>query len=227
MHAGPGGAWTLVVPVKRFIHAKSRLAPFAGSFRAPLARAMALDSVAAMVGCAQVGEVVVVTDDHEARRALTTAGVVVVPDEPDSGLNAALRHGATFARHRRNGPVAAISADLPALDPTELGLVLAAAEAHPVSFVADVAGTGTTAYCTNGRATFAPLFGVGSADRHRQAGATPLPMPGVRSVRQDVDTEEDLDAARRLGVGPHTRSVLAQLGSGAGPDAGPRITIRS
>ena len=57
-----------------------------------------------------------------------------------------------------------------------------------------------------------PHFGDHSAYRHEQSGAAPVRVD-VPTLRQDVDTETDLVAARRLGVGTHTSSVLAPAGS--------------
>ena len=51
-----------------------------------------------------------------------------------------------------------------------------------------------------------PHFGDHSAYRHEQSGATPGRVD-VPTLRQDVDTEADLAAARQLGVGAHTTSA--------------------
>jgi 2-phospho-L-lactate guanylyltransferase len=56
-----------------------------------------------------------------------------------------------------------------------------------------------------------PEFGVDSRSRHRASGATEIRLAGVDSVRQDVDTGDDLRAALALGVGPHTAAVSAGL----------------
>ena len=60
-------------------------------------------------------------------------------------------------------------------------------------------------------ARWSPLFGTRSAQRHRASGAVELrgAWPGLR---RDVDTEDDLCAALALGVGPHTRALLAPAG---------------
>jgi 2-phospho-L-lactate guanylyltransferase (CobY/MobA/RfbA family) len=39
-----------------------------------------------------------------------------------------------------------------------------------------------------------------------------IDVPGLDSVRCDVDTSEDLAAAVRLGVGPHTTEALRHAG---------------
>ena len=73
-------------------------------------------------------------------------GALVVPDEPDAGLNPALAYGARRAAELDPAAgVALLSADLPALRAGELTAALdAAAGQPPRRFVADAAGTGTT-----------------------------------------------------------------------------------
>ena len=213
--ADPGSRaveWSLVVPVKVLARAKSRLAALAGPHRPQLALAMAADTVAAALVCPEVARVVAVTDDPRAERALAQLGAIVVADEPDDGLNAALRHGAALAAARWPGTgIGALAADLPALRPGELGMGLRAAARWQQAFVPDAAGTGTTLYAVCPPAEFQPSFGPGSARRHRAAGAAELAFPGIESLRRDVDAPADLREATGLGVGPRTAEVAAKL----------------
>lgn len=214
--------WTVVIPVKRPEHAKTRLADAVGEARPRFARAFAADTVHAALECASVARVIVVTDDDAAADEARSLGAEVVADTPDAGLNAALRHGAESARAAAGGDgggdgedgavaVASLSADLPALRPAELARVLAAAAEHPQSFVADAAGIGTTSYAAGPGAPFEPAFGGRSRAAHRLAGAVELELDAIASVRRDVDTAVDLWDARRLGVGPRTAALLAEL----------------
>ncbi|MER5641203.1 2-phospho-L-lactate guanylyltransferase [Kitasatospora sp. NPDC002227] len=212
--AAPAGraGWSLVLPLKPLPEAKSRLAPYAGARRPELALAFALDTVAAALACPAVGRAVVVTTDPVAGARLAALGAVVVPDEPGGGLNAALAHGAEHARRLAPwSPLAALSADLPALRPLELGQVLAAAGAlGRRAFLADTPGSGTTLLACRPGARLSPAFGPSSAARHAASGATELRLPAP-SVRRDVDTGPDLSEALALGVGPHTAAVAAVL----------------
>ncbi|MEU6388903.1 2-phospho-L-lactate guanylyltransferase [Streptomyces sp. NPDC046939] len=204
--------WTLVIPLKPLVRAKSRLAPAAGGLRPGLALAFAQDTVAAAGACTAVSDVVVVTDDVRAGRELGALGARVVPDTPQAGLNAALAHGAQFVRASSPAaPVAALNADLPALRPEELARVLGAAAAFPRAFLPDAAGIGTTLLSAAPGAELSPAFGAASRARHTASGAAELPLEGVDSVRQDVDTGEDLRAALVLGVGPYTARATAGL----------------
>jgi 2-phospho-L-lactate guanylyltransferase len=203
-------AWSLVLPLKPLAVAKSRLATATGPLRPELALAFALDTVAAALRCAEVAQVIVVTDDPVAGAELALLGALVVPDRPAAGLNAALTHGATVARESyRAGAVAAMSADLPALRPPELGRVLCAAAAHPRAFLADTQREGTTLLAAGPAHRLAPGFGGASRLRHGASGAHELTLDDVPSLRRDVDTPDDLRAALDLGTGPRTTALAA------------------
>ncbi|MER5469303.1 2-phospho-L-lactate guanylyltransferase [Streptomyces sp. NPDC002935] len=205
--------WTLVVPLKPLARAKSRLADTASDVLRPgLALAFAQDTVAAALACAAVRDVAVVTGDALAGRELSALGARIVADEPGGGLNAALTHGAAVVRSRDpESAVAALNADLPALRPLELARVLAAAGEFPRAFLADAAAIGTTLLAASPGLELLPAFGGDSRNRHRASGAAELRLDAVDSVRQDVDTRDDLRAALTLGVGPRTAAAAARL----------------
>ncbi|MEH0473063.1 2-phospho-L-lactate guanylyltransferase [Streptomyces sp. B21-097] len=205
--------WTLLIPLKPLALAKSRLADTAADgLRPGLALAFAADTVAAALASPSVRDVAVVTDDALAARTLAALGARIVPDEPRAGLNAALTHGAAAVRAIRPGsPLAALNADLPALRPPELTRVLDAAAEFPRAFLPDAAAVGTTLLTAAPGRALRPAFGTDSRARHRAGGAEELRLDAVDSVRQDVDTGEDLRAALALGVGPRTAAATARL----------------
>jgi 2-phospho-L-lactate guanylyltransferase len=204
--------WSVVMPVKVLAQAKSRLAELAGPRRGELALALACDTVTAVLGCDEAARVIVITDDQVAEAALAELGALVVPDEPRDGLNAALRHGAGHASSRWPGSgTAALSADLPALRPAEIGRALRAASAWPSAFVADAAGDGTTLYTAAPGAPFQPAFGLASRSRHAAGGAVELRLDDIPGLRRDVDTPADLRGAAALGLGPRSAPLAAEL----------------
>ncbi|MEV7012752.1 2-phospho-L-lactate guanylyltransferase [Streptosporangium sp. NPDC051022] len=220
MPAPQSSDWTLVVPVKTLVAAKTRLSQAAGPHRAALAVAIACDTVEAALSCACVARVVVVTGDPVAAGALTAVGAHVVAD-PEAGLNAALRHGAGEAvRLAPADAVGALQADLPALRPAELALVLAAAAEFDQAFLPDAAEIGTTFYGVRPGVPFTPGFGGQSRERHLRRGAKELCLAGVDSIRRDVDTPDDLRTALALGVGPRTVATVGKI-SGGSPAGGP------
>nr|WP_206327168.1 2-phospho-L-lactate guanylyltransferase [Streptomyces sp. S3(2020)] len=203
----------MVIPLKPLARAKSRLSDTAADeLRPGLALAFAQDTVAAALASPAVADVAVVTNDPLAARELAALGARIVPDEPRAGLNAALAHGAGTVRARRpESAVAALNADLPALRPVELARVLDAAAEFPRAFLPDAAAIGTTLLAARDGRELRPIFGTDSRARHRASGAVELCLTGVDSVRQDVDTGEDLRAALALGVGPRTAAATAGL----------------
>jgi 2-phospho-L-lactate guanylyltransferase len=205
-------SWSVLMPVKVLAQAKSRLAELTGPRRGELALALACDTVTAVLGCDQAARAVVITDDPVAAVTLTRLGAQVIPDEPRDGLNAALRHGAAVAAARwPESGTAALSADLPALRPAELGQALRAAAAWPTAFVADAAGDGTTLYTAVPGAAFRPAFGLASRARHAAGGTAELELKGIPGLRRDVDTPADLRGAAALGLGRCTAPLAAEL----------------
>ncbi|MBW1601303.1 2-phospho-L-lactate guanylyltransferase [Streptomyces sp. JJ66] len=211
--AGADATWSLIVPLKPLARAKSRLSATSGEVLRPrLALAFALDTVTAALACAAVRDVVVVTSDPRAGRDLAALGARVVADVPDRGLNPALVHGAAAVRSGRpRAALAALNADLPALRPAELGRVLATAAEFPRAFLPDAAGIGTTFLSAAPGRELSPAFGGESRRRHLASGAREITRAGVDSVRRDVDTGADLQAARALGLGRRTLRVSAAL----------------
>jgi 2-phospho-L-lactate/phosphoenolpyruvate guanylyltransferase len=213
-------AWSVLVPVKVLARAKSRLAGFTDADRRTLVLAMAADTVAAAIACPAVGAVVVVSDDPDVRAVVAALGAHVTGDRPWAGLNAALIAGADYAHTRWPASgLAGLTADLPALSPAELAAALTAAAAVPESFVADVAGVGTTLYAARPGARFQPRFGPASRDAHRRAGARELDLPLAPGLRQDVDTIEDLCAAVELGLGRRSAAVVRSFNAECPPTA--------
>lgn len=200
--------WIAVVPFKGRGDSKSRLAVEHAERRAGLALAFLLDTVAA---CAAEARILLVSSDPAAAdgvRALAPDALVVA--DPGGGLNAAIAAGLDAAGEL--DPEArrlVLTGDLPALDPADLRAGLRAAEAHALGVVPDRDGTGTTAV------TFAPheggatAFGPGSFTSHRMLGFTPIELPASSTLRLDVDTAADLDAALEAGVGARTGAEVA------------------
>ncbi|HKP07017.1 MAG TPA: 2-phospho-L-lactate guanylyltransferase, partial [Microbacterium sp.] len=56
---------------------------------------------------------------------------------------------------------------------------------------------------------WASSFGDGSFARHVALGCEALPIPDASTLRRDVDTAAQLDAAHALGLGARTAALLA------------------
>ena len=217
-----GGAvsWNVVVPVKRSAAAKSRLAPLAGERREQLARALALDTLAAAAGCPGVRLVVVSADPSIALEAVRMGALTVADDR--QGLGAAVAIGIRAAidppigaprqehpGERHPQATAVLLGDLPALRPHDLEAALRACAAAGCAFVPDARGSGTVLLAALEPADLRPAFGPGSAAAHaRHATRLDLDLP---RLRRDVDVAADLEEALTLGVGRRTAALLAAM----------------
>ena len=212
--------WTVLVPVKPSVLGKSRLAVDAVD-RVAIARAVALDTIAAAAACEAVERVVVVTDD---------AGLVLqAARHPGSALrrgDAERRRGADPAARRarrrtergdRPGaaavgegmPRAALLGDLPALRSEDLAAALSAAAEVERGVVADAEGTGSTLVTARAGIPWISAFGEGSFAAHLALGFAALPVPEDSTLRRDVDTADQLAQATALGLGRRTAALLA------------------
>lgn len=213
---GPAQIWTIIIPVKEAAVAKTRLRDHSAQQRAALAVAFALDAATAAADCVLVRRVVAVSNDDIARGRLEALGVDVLPDVPNAGINPALSHAADQIRSQDPGTaLAAMSADLPALQGTVLTQAIERAGTASRWFVADRYGTGTTVLAARPGVELHPQFGSHSATAHRSSGAFAVDDDGLDRLRGDVDTEEDFQTALALGVGRHTRAALVSMGMAA------------
>jgi len=209
-------SWTVVIPAKAPARAKTRLAPHIDdASRIALARAFAADTIAAALAAASVSRVLVVGDDPSLAGAAEflderrPPGVAGAPGAPGTGLTAAIALGIAHARATGAGNVAVLLGDLPCLRPDDLDAALALAAMHPLAFVVDADGTGTSLATALAGTTFAPRFGRDSADRHRRSGF--VAIEASARLRRDVDTLAALEDAIALGTGANTAHVVAAL----------------
>jgi 2-phospho-L-lactate guanylyltransferase len=211
--------WTIVIPIKHTDDGKSRLA-VPGVSRTALARAIALDTIAAAIGSAQV---VVVTSDGSVAEPAQALGARVVRD-PGDGLDSAVAAGMAESGFR-----AAMLGDLPALRTADLALALNEAASTPRIVVADVEGTGSTLLTAGPRMTWASSFGAGSLERHVTLGCVRSAVPETSTLRRDVDTAAQLWDAAQLELGPRTIAVLrdAACGDLPMPTHGARDRVRA
>ncbi len=199
----------VIIPVKPPAVGKSRL-DLAAPRRIALATAFARDTLEAALRAETVEQVLVVTDDFRFAALAQESGCAVIPDGVTGDLNASLVQAAHEAARRWPGlRIAALCADVPALQAEDLDTALTEANDHRSSFVRDAHGTGTSLYVAAEVELFAPRFGVGSAAAHRDGGASEL-GGDLLTLRQDVDDAGDLGRALALGVGAHTAQALVE-----------------
>jgi 2-phospho-L-lactate guanylyltransferase len=161
---------TVVVPF-RGSNGKSRLAlPEAER------RALALSMLRRVLSAgAEVGDVLLVTDDAEARE-LAPSWI----DDPGGGQGAAVAAALVHA----GAPALVVNADLPHVEADDLRALLAAIPEHGVAIVEAADGT-TNAVGLAEPSLFEPLYGPGSAGRFRERGAVAVDLP---RLADDLDT---------------------------------------
>jgi 2-phospho-L-lactate guanylyltransferase len=204
----PPGSWHVVIPVKGGPHAKSRLRAPDGVDRLVLARALALDTIAAAAEAVGPRHVLVVTSDPEVEAAVSESQLAATLPDPGRGLDDAVLAG--LSKVEFDQPAAVLLGDVPALRPTDLHAALMAAELVDRWFVPDAEGTGTVLLGGREASAVVPLFGSGSAARHEAGGHARLELD-LERLRRDVDDEAALEEVLRLGVGAHTAALLAHL----------------
>jgi 2-phospho-L-lactate/phosphoenolpyruvate guanylyltransferase len=161
---------TVVVPF-RGANGKSRLA-LPDAERRTLALSM-LRGV--LVAAAEVGDVLLVTDDEEAR-SLAPRWVA----DPGGGQGAAV----AAALAQADAPALVVNADLPLAEAQDLRDLLAAIPRDGVAIVEAPDGT-TNALGLASPALFEPLYGPGSASRFRERGAVVVDLP---RLAEDLDS---------------------------------------
>jgi 2-phospho-L-lactate/phosphoenolpyruvate guanylyltransferase len=204
-----------LVALKRPEIAKSRLASLPAPLRRRLAWTMAVDTLSSL---AEVLPVIVISQQANLAEQLRrqSISVQVIGEGAATGINAALRHGEEAALAQKFSGTLACVADLPAVRPTSIRTVLAAAPEAPRAFVADASGAGTTMLISRGT-RLDPRFQGRSAEAHRASGALELGIDELGGrlpdARRDVDNEADLSEAFQLGLGRATRQLFDAAGS--------------
>ncbi|MFG6492907.1 2-phospho-L-lactate guanylyltransferase [Microbacterium sp. P03] len=204
-----GVSWAVVIPVKPADRGKSRLRVdgLDEIGRITLARAIALDTIAAAAACAEVAQVLVVTEDASLPLlAADIPGLRFVAEGDARGIDEAVAAGAAAAGERM--PRAALLGDLPALRSEDLGAALVAASAVDHGVVADAEGTGSTLVTARPGVPWTSAFGQDSFARHVKLGCVPLQVPDASTLRRDVDTADQLDEAALTGLGERTARAL-------------------
>jgi len=200
--------WSMIVPLKPWRAAKSRLALDDDS-RAALAEAFARDVLDVVAASEHVGLLVIVSAEPSLVVPQDGGKAIILPPQT-TGLNAAIRYGNQWVRRNRSGPVAVMPGDLPSLTGPVLDHVLEVASPFDRAHVPDREGAGTTILTAADPRTLSPRYGPGSARRHALDGSHPMVTVDVRA-RCDVDTIADLAHVRNFGIGPHSAAAIRSL----------------
>lgn len=217
---------TVILPVKRFARAKTRVVEMIGPpGRAAVLRAMLADVLVALDRSREVDRVIMVTGEGRAEKVAmerakrSATPLEVLRDPADHGHSEAATLGIIRAKALGATCTALLPGDCPLLDPSELDSALSSFAEGTVGVATDRHGTGTNGLFLSPADAIGPAFGPGSCERHldrgRRAGYR-AELMDVPSLELDLDTPDDLEALAELleadpGRAPITAAALAEL----------------
>ncbi|NYT23705.1 2-phospho-L-lactate guanylyltransferase [Alcaligenaceae bacterium] len=222
----------VIVPVKSFARAKSRLAPILDNAqRAALAYALARDVLAELARVRGLKRVVVASSEPEVEELVRRHGYELLPDVPGASLNEVLTRALARMTRSVGEAVAVVCADLPLFNAEEferMSAMHAAAQVPALTIAPDHLGQGTNVRISPTSEILPCLYGPGSAVAHMRAAAArglAVQVFNSRSFGLDIDRPESLLAiARAVPEGLELDSSAALLASWAGALGGESYT---
>lgn len=208
-----------IIPIKRFGHAKSRLAGTSASgLRPALAEAMLTDVLSELSNCERLERVFVVSGEPAAATIARDLGADHVHDPSDVGHSEATLLGIANAEAGGATVVALLPGDCPLVRAIEVDGALADFGGG-VGVIPDRHGSGTNGLLLSPLDAISPAFGPGSRDRHMElarAAGVNAEVVEIPSLALDLDTGEDLRELAAVlsaspGIAPATAAALALL----------------
>jgi 2-phospho-L-lactate/phosphoenolpyruvate guanylyltransferase len=203
----------VIVPIKRFALAKSRLAPrLSPPRRRALAAAMAEDVLSAVTDATRTWSVAVVTGEASLAEHAERLGAAVLAEPRGGSLASALRSAATTLASLGFARFAYVPADVPLVEPADIAALIGdPVAAQSVRWVAAGRDDSVSAASWPAGSDFEIPLGAGGA---RQL-ATWATGSGVRAERLDLphlaldlDTPDDLARLARVSTESTTRRLL-------------------
>lgn len=187
--------WALV-PVKPFLHSKTRLASkLSPEERAGLSREFLTRTLGVLTRVQAITQVVVVSRDPHALAIAGQLGAMALNEASHSDLNTALTHATRAAVVGGAGAVLALPTDLPLLS-VEAVAHLIDTDADPgVSIAPNRHLSGTNALFMRPPGLIPYAFGVGSLQRHQALAArvgVSARLCHLPTLALDIDTPADL-----------------------------------
>jgi 2-phospho-L-lactate guanylyltransferase len=203
-----GRVWALI-PVKRFVAAKTRLSPVLDADeRAELARLMFEDVIEAVTACSDVFDgTLVITIDPGAAALSHRRDAFVLGDVSERGVNDALSRGLRYLEATADG-VVVVPSDIPQiarLSLVESAMAIATGPAVALVRAADDGGTNLLACRPLG--AIKPQFGRHSFEQHRRAALQAgVAVHALHLPRLTLDIDRPEDLGRFLALGSKTRT---------------------
>lgn len=192
----------IVIPVKAFDAAKSRLSPaLPADRRATLARRLCERTLRFFRQQLPEHDLLVVTASADIAALARQHGARVLEEPHPAGLSTAARRAAAWCRRHGYPAQLLIPADIAQLDEAEIRQLLAAQGEGPGVVICPANDGGTNALLTSPPDALPFHFGERSGEAHREAArrlGLPCRVLELRHLRFDLDTPEDLETLDTL-----------------------------
>lgn len=206
----------VVVPVKRFVNAKTRLASLMSeSERESLAQVMLNDVLLAVSSSLLVSGVLVVSNEVRARYAVERLGGLFLEEEK-SGLSASIEQaGKWLVKHGQRGMLM-IPGDVPLVRSSEIDEIIIKHRGDQALTIApDTQRDGTNALCVSPIQLIKFSFGKASFSKHfaagEQLGLAPITV-NSSGLALDIDNPLDLQMLLSFDNETETLAYLADSG---------------
>ncbi|MEM7541249.1 MAG: 2-phospho-L-lactate guanylyltransferase [Pseudomonadota bacterium] len=206
----------VVIPVKRFAEAKTRLSGvLSDAERESFAQVMLNDVLSAIAQSQRVRGVMAISQEVRAKFAIERLGGLFIP-ETSSGLSNALMQARTVLKERGIDEMLMIPGDVPLVSAAEIDRIVEQhARAPAVTIVPDREESGTNALAVSPADLMPFSFGLQSLGKHtqsaRDAGVEPhvLRLPGI-----GLDIDNPLDLRTLLAFDNESESLAYLTDSG-------------
>lgn len=203
----------IVIPVKDFGAAKTRLHPVLGpQRRSALARELCERTLAFFRRHFPQHPLLVVTASGAIAALARTRGAQVLPELRAAGLSAAARLAAAWARRQGFASMLLVPADIVNLDVREFRRLLAQPRTDTSVLICPASDGGTNALLTTPPDVLPFCFGEGSSLAHRDRAAElglSWRMLQFEHLRFDLDTPADLETLSQQQSGPMPRELVS------------------
>jgi 2-phospho-L-lactate guanylyltransferase len=223
------GIWCLI-PVKRLKNAKQRLAAvLTQEQRETLTRMMATDVIRTALASDRLAGVAVVTSEEEVAALARQEGAIVLAEEAESGLNAAVTGATATVLGWGATGILILPGDVPLVSASDISEML---EGHGHGYAVTIAPAdedgGSNALACSPPDAIPFCFGEDSRARHSEAACRAGIEPKLRrlpGLALDIDRPTDLGAMLAKISRTMTYGYLSQLDLGALAKSATGMTI--
>ncbi len=196
----------IIVPVKRFSDAKTRLAGLLTTAeRAALAERLAATVLEQLALVQNVRRVIVVSSEPSIDRVVARQEFDLLPDDPRTpGLNPAIARAVQYALSGGANDVGVVFSDLPLFTANEFGQIVRQhldGGARKVTLVPDRFGVGTNVRLCRPGDLLPPLYGRNSASEYWRAASAcgaEIRIAASACLSHDLDHPDDVAAILAL-----------------------------